>query len=367
MGTNAARDRARSALARLAGAGLDNDSFRHEAAGILRRAVGFDGWCWVLEDPGARLTTRELGENMIVDQDWRRFLRLLPESGEEEPISDRRRPWRPAPRGAPPVTVLSAQTGGDLCRDLSWREIFGPAGSGDKMRAVLSADGTCWATLHLNRDSSGPFYGEEDAEFVSGVVPLLATRLRAGLRALGPPYDPAPQPGTIILDQDLSLVAATEQAWRWIDRLGLPQSHGAEPLPGVVYVVAMHVATAPERPARPARVRLQAADGHWTVVRAAPLITGSAAPAGYAVTVESARSEDLTPLLMRAWSLSPREREVARLVIDGMPTEDIATTLFISMHTVNSHLKTIFGKLGVSRRQDLITALAGTSARTVPA
>ena len=62
---------------------------------------------------------------------------------------------------------------------------------------------------------------------------------------------------------------------------------------------------------------------------------------------------------MRAWALSPREREVARLVIDGLTNEDIAAALFISANTVRDHLKTIFGKTGVTRRRDLMAALAG--------
>ena len=62
---------------------------------------------------------------------------------------------------------------------------------------------------------------------------------------------------------------------------------------------------------------------------------------------------------MRAWGLTRREREVARLVIDGLSTEDIAAALFISVHTVRDHLKMIFGKMGVSRRQDMIAALTG--------
>ena len=50
---------------------------------------------------------------------------------------------------------------------------------------------------------------------------------------------------------------------------------------------------------------------------------------------------------------------MARLVIDGRSTEDIATALFISVHTVRDHLKTMFGKVGVSRRQDLAATLTG--------
>ena len=72
---------------------------------------------------------------------------------------------------------------------------------------------------------------------------------------------------------------------------------------------------------------------------------------------------------MRARRLTRREREVARLVIDGLSTEDIATAMFISVHTVRDHLKMIFGKMGVSRRQDMVATLTGRTpapAHTVP-
>jgi DNA-binding CsgD family transcriptional regulator len=54
------------------------------------------------------------------------------------------------------------------------------------------------------------------------------------------------------------------------------------------------------------------------------------------------------PLLMRARGLTRREREVARLVIDGLSTEDMAAALFISVNTIRDHLKAIFGKVGVT-------------------
>lgn len=355
MGTNSSKDRVRSELARLAAARLDNDGFRREAAAILRRAIGFDGWCWMLTDPGSRLPTRDLGENMIVDQAIRRFSLRHPDAWDG-----------PQDRSAPrPVIVMSAVTGGHLARDLAWREMFGPAGVGDHMSAPLVADGMCWAQLHIHRDSSGEFFSADDAELIAGVAPMLAARIRDGLRASVPHHDtggrndPTQEPGTIVVDEELSLVAATRAAWDWIDRLGLVKPNEAEPLPGFIYAAASRVAISRARGAEPlpsARARLQAADGRWVVVRVAPLI---GAADGYVITLEPARSEDLAPLLMRAWSLTAREREVARLLIDGLSSEDIAAVLFISVHTVRDHIKAIFGKTGVSRRQDLIAALAG--------
>ena len=164
------------------------------------------------------------------------------------------------------------------------------------------------------------------------MAPLLAPRVQADLRVPGPRgAEPAPEPGTIILAQDQSMLAATEQAWRWIDRLGIPGPNPAEPLPPPVYVLAAHVAASPQR--RSARVRVRAADGTWMAIRAAALTTGSQAAAGYAITLKVRPADDLAPLLMRAWGLTRRERDVARLVIDGRSTEDIATALFISVHT----------------------------------
>jgi DNA-binding CsgD family transcriptional regulator len=233
------------------------------------------------------------------------------------------------------------------------------------------ADGTCWAQLHLHRDSSAKSFSADDAGFVAEVAPMLAARLRDGLRTRpaddeAPPGDPA-EPGTIVLDEELSVIAATPAAWDWIDRLGLAKPNDTEPLPGFIYSVAARVALSRERGAEPppcARARLQAADGRWTVVLAAPLI----GPAGgYVITLEAACSEDLAPLLMRAWSLTAREQEVARLVLDGLSSEDIAQALFISVHTVRDHVKAIFGKTGVSRRHHLIAALAGNARPGPPA
>jgi DNA-binding CsgD family transcriptional regulator len=257
-------------------------------------------------------------------------------------------------------------TGGDLARDQAGRETFGPAGVGDYMSAPLMADGTCWAQLHLHRDSSAGFFSTHDAGFLAKVAPVLAARLRDGLRTRPADGgaalrdDPA-EPGTIIVDQELSVAAATPAAQDWIDRLGLMRPNDTEPLPGFIYSVAARVALSRARgaePPPPARARLQAADGCWTVVRVAPL-TGAAG--GYVITLEAARSQDLAPLLMRAWSLTAREREVAQLVIDGLSSEDIAQALFISVHTVRDHVKAIFGKTGVSRRQDLVSALTGNT------
>ena len=54
--------------------------------------------------------------------------------------------------------------------------------------------------------------------------------------------------------------------------------------------------------------------------------------------------------------LSPREREVLRYLVQGCSNREIGEAMPISVNTVKFHLKNIFGKLGVSTRQDAIAA-----------
>jgi DNA-binding NarL/FixJ family response regulator len=57
--------------------------------------------------------------------------------------------------------------------------------------------------------------------------------------------------------------------------------------------------------------------------------------------------------------LSPREREVATLIASGSKNREIATELFLSERTVESHVRNIFAKLGVSSRAAIAGAVAG--------
>ena len=65
------------------------------------------------------------------------------------------------------------------------------------------------------------------------------------------------------------------------------------------------------------------------------------------------RSE-IASLLVQAYDLSQREREVLLLVLRGRPTYDIAQRLCIAPYTVQEHLKAIFAKVRVRSRRELV-------------
>jgi predicted ATPase/class 3 adenylate cyclase/DNA-binding CsgD family transcriptional regulator len=57
-------------------------------------------------------------------------------------------------------------------------------------------------------------------------------------------------------------------------------------------------------------------------------------------------------------SLTPTELDVVRLVGEGLPNKDIATRLFVSPRTIQSHLRHVYGKLEVATRVQLAKEVA---------
>jgi DNA-binding CsgD family transcriptional regulator len=62
-------------------------------------------------------------------------------------------------------------------------------------------------------------------------------------------------------------------------------------------------------------------------------------------------------------SLTPAERDVARLIAEGLTNKEIALRLFVSPRTVQTHLTHMYGKLGVTSR----VQLARIASRSPPA
>ena len=58
-----------------------------------------------------------------------------------------------------------------------------------------------------------------------------------------------------------------------------------------------------------------------------------------------------------AVKLSPREREIVRMIAKGYPNKAIAAVLEISGWTVCTHLRRVFAKLGVSSRAAMVAKI----------
>jgi DNA-binding CsgD family transcriptional regulator len=121
-------------------------------------------------------------------------------------------------------------------------------------------------------------------------------------------------------------------------------------LPPIVYPVAM-LSRSPDAATR-AHALERTVDGCWLMIQAGPL-EGDAAET-VAVTVRRALPSETFELLCRAYALTRREREVVAAVMAGFDTRAISERLFISRHTVQDHLKSVFEKTGVHSRRELL-------------
>ncbi|MGA8369503.1 MAG: AAA family ATPase [Acidimicrobiales bacterium] len=60
------------------------------------------------------------------------------------------------------------------------------------------------------------------------------------------------------------------------------------------------------------------------------------------------------------FQLTPKERAVAHLAVEGMTNREIADELYVSAKSVEYHLRNIFAKLGITSRRQLRPALSST-------
>lgn len=356
MGSERARARCRERIEALADSTTDLDGVRREAIAELRRAIGFDRWCVLLVDPDTLLMSRGIGHN-----DWARELPRLniDDAGTADVNS-----LAVLARSRDHAAALRAATGGDLARSGRWREVLSPYGVGDELRAAAVDEYGCWGDILLWRDSDDRPFDPDDARLMRDASRLIARALRRGAVACAP--SPAagsspPETGVLLLDDQLRPCGSTAPARAWYDALNPARMPLPDGIPTSAWsaVGRLLAAERGEGPERPARIRVRAGDGGWAVVEASRVDGGASA---IAVTFRAAAREEVLALLARAHGLSARERELVALVVEGRDTREIADRLFISRYTVQDHLKSVFEKVGVRSRRELLSGVLAQAA-----
>jgi DNA-binding CsgD family transcriptional regulator len=349
MATSWARSRCRDRLDRLADSTQDVDSLRREVIAELKRTIGFERWCAPLVDPDTLIAHTGIAETDHIAE----LPRLqVNDASLREPNSG-----ASLARSRARVGLLSALTGGDLARSRRWRESLERYGTGDELRVVAADERGCWGRFDLWRDRGDRPFDDQDAQLVreaSGALGRGMRRATVGLRDDAPA---APlETGVLVIDAELRPRGGNAAVYAWFRALNPARMPYEGGIPSLVWSTAgrLIAAEAGEDPRRPVRIRARAADRTWAVIEAARL---DDADGGIAVSVRVAGMEEILGLVCRAYGLSSRERELVALIAQGHDTNAVAKQMFISPYTVQDHLKSIFDKLGVHSRLDLLTRL----------
>lgn len=260
-----------------------------------------------------------------------------------------------AGRGA---VTLHQMTDGHPERSPVYVEVMEPSGMAQELLVALrSTTGETWGTTRLNRAPDEPMFTEHEIDVMTAAAPLIAEGVRRGL-LVGEAHDPdrPDAPGLAVLTSDGEVEALSPCAESWFARL--PDDDGRRD--GVPTSVLAAAAGAFREAARTGGggtsvLRLRATTGGWVVVHGAVL--GADDDARATVIVQAAHPDGIAPLLMSIYGLTNRERDVAHRVVRGGTTTELAVGLGVSPLTVQQHLKSIFHKVGVSSRGELVARI----------
>ena len=256
------------------------------------------------------------------------------------------------------ISTLHDATNGNPSTSPRWHANMAYGGDQEIIAALRARGGEVWGAVGLYREPDRPLFDADECVFLAAISPLLADGVRRAL-LIGESTDPeGPNaPGMIVLGSDWRPESMSPGVEAWLDDLPDGNREACR-LPPVVLAVAGRAAAAvsgPDDPTEVAVARVLTRSGRWVVLHGVPLAAVDARRV--AVIVEPAHPARIAPLLMSAYSLTEREQQLARLVLQGFSTTDIAARLVISVHTVQEHLKNIFAKTGVRSRRDLVTKI----------
>ena len=332
---------------------IDDRALRIRLIEEIRRRVPFDWHVWVLNDPETEVAISPLAtvpDHLMAGLPGivrRRYLTRLNRWDSLEVAAE----------------SLHRASGGKPESSLLHRELLGPAGVGDVASAVFRDRFGCWGFLDLWRAAGSPVFSAADLSALAAAAPSITEDLRRC--QAGSFDDPAPTtertgPAVLFLSPALEVLGQTPDTDAYLRAL-LPTDDDRRPVPAGAYnVAAALIAGEAGCFDHPPMARVRGVAGTWLTFRAARIDADRpAVDRDIAVTIELSSLAERRRLYTLSHGLSARESEVVDLVAEGADTKTIATKLFVSEHTVQDHLKSIFAKTGTRNRRTLLARLAG--------
>lgn len=337
-------------IERLCEEGLDWIELSEAVGRQIHRIVDYDAACWHTMDPGTLLLTGNAVEN--IPEGGMPILAAC-EYGAEDVNK-----WAFLARNEATVGRLGVATQGQPTLSNRYLTLLQPGGLDRELRASFVDAGGCWGSAGFYRGPGEPDFSDEDEAFITSITRTVGLGYRRALVLDLLDEDHTSEgPGLVVLGPGNALEAASPAAEAWLgDLAGGPTSTSGLPLP--LLAVAERVRDLVRRNTESdvsAAARLRTPQGEWLIIRATVLRGGDAGRIG--VSIERAGAPEIAQIMISGYGLTEREQSVAYSVLRGESTKEIAEELVISPHTVQDHLKSIFRKLGVSSRRELVSRI----------
>ncbi len=367
MGTELLHRQALTAVERTCARADDPDELLAELSDVLHKFVPHEGSAWFGIDPTTMIaTTPSRVEHLdpdLCDMYWHL------EFHEEDPTL-----YVNLARGHG-AGALHQMLDGRVSRSVRYRELVRPQGYEDELRGVFRSGGATWGSVSLYRDAARPRFTDAEVDLLTRMGEPIADALRNHVKQGNPWLNQPSAPGLVVIDRDGRAMSANGEATAWLSDIwpeGARRSStcGFEPfevcredagVPTPLYaLVARARAVADGRERAPARLRMRDRRGRWLVIHASVMrAAGSSSDEPVALVIEAAKSAEIAPIIIEAYGLTKRERDVLSAIARGGTTAEIAAELFLSPHTVRDYVKAVFDKLGVSSRGELVAKLFG--------
>ena len=253
------------------------------------------------------------------------------------------------------VSTIHEAAGGDPSSSPRWQFNMSMGGDQELIARLRTRQGETWGAISLYREPGAAMFADATRSS-SAIGPHLAPGARRAM-TFGEALIPRPP---MVRGCWSSTTSGRSDPRLRVPSTGSAACPTAIPdgrLPAAVMSVAAQGMQERKGEAHStvAFSRVLAKDGTWLLLHGAPL-EGDDQPR-VAVIIEPAHPARIYPLLMSAYELTEREREVVKLVLTGSSTTEIADTLVVSPLTVQNHLKNVFEKTGVRSRRDLVAKI----------
>ncbi|WPK13111.1 helix-turn-helix transcriptional regulator [Lysinibacillus louembei] len=312
----------------------------------IKRRIPYEAYCFTTVDPQTLLSTGaitderiellhpQLFENEYKEADVNRYMELF-----EQKIY---------------CNTIFEATRGDASHSKRFREILSPHGFIDELRAVIVYKNHCYGFLTLYRMEGQGVFSQTEIndvkQFLTSIAQMLKESISYQYQTTEPLEEAAMETGIIILNQTLSIISTNQAGYHFLTWLRQEEQITENHLPRPIRAICS------QNNGSLSKMMMYAFNHFFVTLTVSPLSTSSSQ---LAVLIERVSLNEIKIILLSLYHLTSREYDLIRLLLEGKSTKCIANELSISTYTVQDHLKSIFMKVDVNSRRELISKING--------